>query len=171
MRRLRLVGVALGIVLMHPATTAGQHASTDIRIGILSHRGDVITERTWTPTADYLSAALPGYRFHVQPLDFAEIDAAVGGGSVDFVLANPSIYVNLEVRHRVSRIATLRNRVGERFSVLVTEAEDDDARVQFRSPAVLARARGTGLVAGEEAQVRLVAVDPDEGRIDLEVVA
>ena len=114
MRRLRLVGVVLGIVLMHPATTAGQHASTDIRIGILSHRGDVITERTWTPTADYLSAALPGYRFHVQPLDFAEIDAAVGGGSVDFVLANPSIYVNLEVRHRVSRIATLRNRVGDR---------------------------------------------------------
>ena len=31
---------------------------------------------------------------------------------VDFVLVNPGIYVNLEVRHRVSRIATMRNRVG-----------------------------------------------------------
>ena len=108
----RLAGVVLGLGLVSLPIQAGQQVATDIRIGILSHRGDVITERTWTPTADYLSAALPGYKFHVQPLDFAEIDAAVGAGLVDFVLANPSIYVNLEVRHRVSRIATLRNRVG-----------------------------------------------------------
>jgi exoribonuclease R len=63
----------------------------------------------------------------------------------------------------------LRGRVGERFRVLVTEVEDDGARVQFRHPAVLARARGHGLVAGEEAEVELAAVDLAEGRIDLRV--
>ena len=31
---------------------------------------------------------------------------------MDFVLVNPGIYVNLEVRDRVSRIATLKNRLG-----------------------------------------------------------
>jgi exoribonuclease R len=64
----------------------------------------------------------------------------------------------------------LRDEVGRRFAVLVTEVEDDDARVQFRDPAVLARTRGAGLEAGQEAEVELVAVDPGEGRIELRVV-
>lgn len=63
----------------------------------------------------------------------------------------------------------LRSRVGERFRVLVTEVDGDDARVQFREPAVLARARAGGLEPGEEAEVELVAADPDEGRIELRV--
>ena len=64
----------------------------------------------------------------------------------------------------------LRGRVGERFSVLVTEVEEDGARVQFRDPAVLARAKGHGLEAGDEAEVELVGVHPEEGRIELSVV-
>jgi exoribonuclease R len=65
----------------------------------------------------------------------------------------------------------LRDRVGQRFPVVVTEVEDDaDARVQFRDPAVLATARGGGLEAGQEAEVEVVAVDPDEGRVELRVV-
>ncbi len=65
----------------------------------------------------------------------------------------------------------LRDRVGQRFAVVVTEVDDDEARVQFRDPAVLARARGVGLEPGAEAEVELVAVDPDEGRIELRAVA
>ena len=65
----------------------------------------------------------------------------------------------------------LRDRVGQRFAVVVTEVDEDDVRVQFRDPAVLARARGDGLAAGEEAEVELVAVHPDEGRIELRAVA
>jgi exoribonuclease R len=64
----------------------------------------------------------------------------------------------------------LRGRVGDRFEVLVTEVEDDDARVQFRDPAVLARTEGEGLSPGQEAEVELVAADPGEGRIELRVV-
>jgi len=65
----------------------------------------------------------------------------------------------------------LRDRVGQRFAVVVTEVDEDDIRVQFRDPAVLARAKGNGLEAGAEAEVELVAVHPDEGRIELRVVA
>jgi PAS domain S-box-containing protein len=130
---LAALAVAAGWLGLAPGAegTAGPEAL--IRVGVLSHRGDTATERTWTPTADYLGTALPGYRFRIEPLDFAEIDAAVGGGKVDFVLANPGIYVNLEVRHRVSRIATLRNRVGERETnlfggVIFTRAGREDLR-------------------------------------------
>lgn len=65
----------------------------------------------------------------------------------------------------------LRDRVGEHFEVVVTEVEDDVARVQFREPAVLARARGEGLGAGAEVEVHLTGVDVAEGRVELEVVA
>jgi exoribonuclease R len=65
----------------------------------------------------------------------------------------------------------LRDRVGDRFTVLVTEVDDDGARVQFRDPAVLARTRGPHLEPGQEADVELTAVHPDEGRIELRVVA
>jgi len=87
-------------------------AVENIRIGVLSHRGDEATLQHWSKTADYLTNALPGYRFVIDPLDFEEVDDAVATGMVDFILVNPAIYVNLEVRHRVSRIATLKNRWG-----------------------------------------------------------
>ncbi|MEA3278087.1 MAG: PhnD/SsuA/transferrin family substrate-binding protein [Pseudomonadota bacterium] len=105
--------LALVLCIAVGGTTAETAPVRDIRIGVLSHRGDAVTTRKWTPTARYLSDALPGYRFHIEPLDFAEVDPAVADGRVDFVLVNPGIYVNLEVRHRVSRIATMSNRLGD----------------------------------------------------------
>ncbi|MES9898942.1 MAG: PhnD/SsuA/transferrin family substrate-binding protein [Sedimenticola sp.] len=83
-----------------------------IRIGVLSHRGNEATYKMWSPTADYLSDTVPKHRFEVVPLDFDEVDSAVQYGQVDFVLVNPGIYVNLEVRYRISRIVTLNNLVG-----------------------------------------------------------
>lgn len=104
-----------------------------IKIGVLSHRGDAATLFHWTPTAEYLSYKLPDYRFEIVPLDFAEVTPAVAGGSVDFILANPGIYVNMEVMYRVSRIATLNNRRGEKplnifGGVVFTRADRQDIR-------------------------------------------
>jgi ABC-type phosphate/phosphonate transport system substrate-binding protein len=87
----------------------------------------------WSPTADYLSQALPAYQFRIVPLDFAAVEPAVADGRIDFVLVNPAIYVNLEVRHRVSRIATMRNRVAgfERNvfgGVIFTRADRSDIK-------------------------------------------
>ncbi len=84
-----------------------------IRIGVLSHRGDDVTRQTWSPTAQYLSDTLDGYHFEIIPLDFAEIDSAVSDAAVDFLLVNSGIYVNMEVRYRVSRIVTLNNLIGD----------------------------------------------------------
>lgn len=88
----------------------------------------------WSPTAEYLAAALPDHHFRIRPLDFAEVDPAVATGEVDFVLVNSGIYVNLEVRHRVSRIATMSNRLGEEQlnvfgGVVFTRADHPEIRV------------------------------------------
>ena len=127
------MALALATAALAQSGDSAENLSQEIRIGVLSHRGDPATERTWVPTSDYLGEALPDYRFRIEPLDFADIDAAAAAGRVDFVLANPGIYVNLEVRHRVSRIATRRNRVGERESnvfggVIFTRADRRDIR-------------------------------------------
>ncbi|MCW8891094.1 MAG: PhnD/SsuA/transferrin family substrate-binding protein [Sedimenticola sp.] len=83
-----------------------------IRIGVLSHRGSEATFAMWDPTATYLSRVVPKHQFQIVPLDFAEVDPAVKFGQVDFILVNPGIYVNLEVRYRISRISTLNNLAG-----------------------------------------------------------
>ncbi len=85
-----------------------------ITIGVLSHRGDIITQNAWTPTAEYLSEQLPNYSFIIRPLKFDEINEAVANAEIDFILVNPGIYVNLEVRYRVSRLATMNNRRGNK---------------------------------------------------------
>ena len=98
------------LLLLHGVGYAEEAA---IRIGVLSHRGNEATFRMWLPTAAYLDHAVLGYRFEIVPLDFDEVDPAVKYGQVDFLLVNPGIYVNMEVRYRVSRIATLNNLVGD----------------------------------------------------------
>lgn len=129
MRLFAALFIALSITFA-PAATGVPKA---IKIGVLSHRGDAVTMELWTKTADYLSQALSGHWFSIVPLEFHEVVPAVASGSVDFVLVNPGIYVNLEVRYRVSRIATLNNRRGgESYNifggVVFTLADRDDIR-------------------------------------------
>ncbi|MBI5556252.1 MAG: PhnD/SsuA/transferrin family substrate-binding protein [Deltaproteobacteria bacterium] len=81
-----------------------------ISIGVLAKSGEDIAVEKWSATADYLSTALPAYRFTIVPLGFKEIHEAVHQGRVDFVLTNPAFYVELEKLYGVSRIATLINQ-------------------------------------------------------------
>ncbi len=106
-------------------------ADAEVRIGVLAKRGDQQTLLRWQPTADYLSKKIPRHHFVVVPLDFAEIDQVVANGAVDFVLANSAIYVGLEKRYGVGRIATMRNRNGHRGytsfgGVIFTRADRKD---------------------------------------------
>jgi two-component system sensor histidine kinase TtrS len=108
----------LCLLLLLGVTHAGSAGASlpEVSIGVLSHRGDEATLRNWSPTADYLSRVIPEYRFIIVPLDFREIEPAVKNGNVDFLLVNPGIYVNMEVRYRISRIVTLNNLINGRPS-------------------------------------------------------
>lgn len=103
-----------------------------ISIGVLAKSGEDIAVERWSATADYLSTALPDYRFKIVPLGFNEIHEIVQQGRVDFVLANSAFYVELEKLYGVSRIATLinQNLPGQRTTtfggVIFTKAERQD---------------------------------------------
>ncbi|RTZ63696.1 MAG: histidine kinase [Aquificaceae bacterium] len=80
-----------------------------VKIGVLSHRGDAKTLEMWNPTAQYLIGKLPQYDFEIIPLDFDEIEPAVKNKTIDFILVNSGIYVNLEAKYGISRLATMIN--------------------------------------------------------------
>jgi ABC-type phosphate/phosphonate transport system substrate-binding protein len=87
-------------------------APVTVRIGVLAKRGPAIALARWSPTADYLSRTIPGYRFVVTPLDFEEIPPVAKTRGIDFLLANSAIYVQSEHDLRAFRIATMNNRSG-----------------------------------------------------------
>lgn len=81
-----------------------------VKIGVLAKRGPERCLEKWTPTTRYLSDNIPGNTFEIVPLGFKEINPTVERGDVDFVLVNPSMYVEVETYYGASRIATLKNR-------------------------------------------------------------
>jgi len=92
---------------------------TQIKIGVLAKRGIVRCMEKWTPTAKYLTTKIPGKTFVIIPVDSDGILSFVEFEKIDFVLANPSIYVELENGYGVNRIATLENR---RIGQVVTKS-------------------------------------------------
>ncbi len=94
--------------VMGAAQFEGEIAS--VKVGVLAKRGPEQALKMWLPTAHYLSETIPKTSFEIVPLDFEDIYAFVEQGKIDFVLANPSFYVELELLHGANRIATLKNR-------------------------------------------------------------
>lgn|GEM_PF-1289639 len=80
-----------------------------MRIGVLADNAERCLIR-WEPTATYLSARSEGLQFSIVPLKAEDIVPVVKAGQIDFILANPAFYVDLEVRCGINRIATLRTR-------------------------------------------------------------
>ena len=113
MNRFRLTPYWLSLsVLFAFLIAAGPSGASlsSVRIGVLAHRGHDEAMHMWSATADYLSAALPGRTFVIVPLDFNAIGPAVRYGNVEFVIANSSLYVELEALYGATRIATMKNR-------------------------------------------------------------
>ncbi len=114
MQLFRLFTLLCVLTGLNLVTSTSHAEDAFIKIGVLSHRGDQFTLNAWNPTAAYLTNQLPDYDFEIVPLDFDEVDKAVRENQVDFILVNPGIYVNLEYRYRVSRLATMYNLRGKK---------------------------------------------------------
>jgi two-component system, sensor histidine kinase and response regulator len=105
----RLLMLFMGIFLF--CYTGYAHGNNrNIRVGVLAKRGPVKCLKKWKATVDYLSKSIPGYHFSIVPLGFNQIHDAVAKKEVEFILANSSFYVELEMTYGVNRIATLKNK-------------------------------------------------------------
>jgi len=99
-----LVIVSLSLAL--PTSVSAQ----TVKIGVLAYKGKDVALKMWKPTGTYLQKSIPESSFEIIPLTFDEIDKAVQNNTVDFIIANSSIYVEIEAKYGVTRIATMKNR-------------------------------------------------------------
>lgn len=100
----------LSVFLLSPTALPASPTGQPVRIGVLAYKGKDVALKMWKPTGAYLQKNLPEASFEIIPLNFDEIDNAVRNNKVDFVIANSSIYVDLEAKYGVARIATMKNR-------------------------------------------------------------
>jgi len=123
--------IPLALLLTTPANASDGGEPETVRLAVRAHSGVDKAIRKWKPTADYLARAT-GRPFALVPHEgIDEMAEAVAQGSVDFVLTNPSSYVELEARFGVTRVATLINRrLGAGYTrfggVFFTRAERED---------------------------------------------
>ncbi|MEN8221991.1 MAG: PhnD/SsuA/transferrin family substrate-binding protein [Acidobacteriota bacterium] len=99
------------IIILFSITLFPDH-NKNIRIGVLAKRGIEKCMSKWSPTAEYLTKAIPDYNFEIIPLKFNTVKNHVKENKVDFVLCNSSFYVDMESDFGVSRIVTMRNLRG-----------------------------------------------------------
>ena len=127
------ITVLFFVALLFNASVAGMAWGEGMpaKIGVLAKRGPERCLKKWSPTAQYLTAKIPGKAFVLVSIDFEGIFSTVEKGGIDFILANPSFYVELESRYGVNRIATLKNlRLGVEYTqfggVVFCRANSDD---------------------------------------------
>ncbi|HPG20357.1 MAG TPA: PhnD/SsuA/transferrin family substrate-binding protein, partial [Flexilinea sp.] len=103
----------------------------ELKIGVIAARGIDQCLSQWESTAEYLSDHIENHHFTIVPLSYDEVNAAVENKDVDFILVNPSVYVELEELYGVSSLATMENLVaGESVNkfagVIFTRADNDE---------------------------------------------
>lgn len=82
-----------------------------IRIGLRAHHGIEKSMKQWKKTADYLSEKIPEHKFIMEPfVGLAELMEEAKLNRFDFVLTNPSSFVEMELNLGASSILTLRNK-------------------------------------------------------------
>ena len=99
----RVLALLLLFLLVTPAL------AQELRIGVLALRGEEKALESWSATAEYLQSRLPGYQVSIVPLDFDDIDLAVRQHRIDFILTNPSFYVELETLYGATPVVTRKS--------------------------------------------------------------
>ena len=105
-----------------------------VKIAIRAHSGVEEAIKKWSATIDYLNHSVDGYTFQMVPLiTFEEMRSVVKNNEVEFVLTNPTAYIDLSVKYKVARIATLingrdKNGHTEFGGVIFTNADRDDIK-------------------------------------------
>jgi len=132
---LSLLLAILAISWLSPASlfSAEPEQAKEVRIGVLAMRGKENCQKSWSPTAEYLSSKIPGHVFTIVPLDFQEIGPAVKEGRLSFVITHPSMYVTLEAHYGITRIATMKTDtmglgLTKLGGVIFTRSDRDDIR-------------------------------------------
>ena len=130
-----LAGLAcLGLLRPVAAADATDAQAKPLVLGVFAFLPKPIIEERFAALGRYLSEHVPGHTVKVVPMWNDELEAAVTARTVDFVLTNPTHYVQLRDSNLLSgALATMVMRQGEQVvhgigGVIVRRAERSDLR-------------------------------------------
>lgn len=105
----RMISIPLVfVILLFMFNNPHAQTQTQIKIGVLANMGTEEALSRWNPTAHYLTADIQQHSFTILPLGYDSLHKVVESGEVDFVITNPSDYVELESAYGTTRIATVK---------------------------------------------------------------
>ena len=95
-------------LLLMDALITSANAVPLVKIGVLAFRPKPQTLTQWQPLESVFKQAIPEYDFKIEALTISELEVAVAGHQLDFILTNPGYYVMLAKRLGLSSpLATL----------------------------------------------------------------
>lgn len=106
--------------------------AAEYKVAVRAHHGVDDAFRQWQPTILVLEKQLSEHKFTLVPIvGLNEITQRFGQGEFDFVLTNPSSYVEIEQLYGVTALATLNNKrantAQDRFgAVIFTHVKNTD---------------------------------------------
>jgi ABC-type phosphate/phosphonate transport system substrate-binding protein len=101
-----IVMLAIMIGFCGPTMT---YAGSEIKIGVLAHRGIEKTYEQWGPTAAVLSEKLSG-NFVIVPLKFVDIEPALKNNKIHFLIANSGFFASMNDKYDLKALTTMVNR-------------------------------------------------------------
>lgn len=124
--------IQLILLSMSVYNTAALATGSDkkVHVAVRAHAGLEHAMKKWGPTIDYLTQAVPGYRFIILPYTSLKQQLADARlNRFDFILTHPSAYVELEAVTGARALLTLindrRGTAQSRFgSVIFTHIDD-----------------------------------------------
>lgn len=85
--------------------------AAEYKIGVRAINGIKAANKMWQPTVKYLSQNIPEHTFILVPIvSLNDLSVAAAKNQFDFVLTNPSSYIELAAYYGVTAIATLNNK-------------------------------------------------------------
>lgn len=106
--RLSAYPVLVAAALLLAAAAQPAAAQEEVRLGLLAFRPKAEMQQYWQPLIGYLNQRVSGYRFSLTAMNYPELEQAIAGREVDFVLTNPAHYVLMTSRNGLSSpLATL----------------------------------------------------------------
>ena len=102
---MRRLSVTILILLLLPACGMADEV---LRLGLFANRSADELASRWQPLADYLGQAIPGYKIELRVMSQDEMDAALRKNELDFVITNPTHFIQLrEANSMTGALATL----------------------------------------------------------------
>lgn len=111
-RALALLSLLLSLASGSPGQVrdAARPKKYTASVGVWAETGEAAAVEKWTPTIDYLSSRIPRARFDLLPMDYEPLVGKVQRNALDFVIADPALYVLLENNAGIEVIATVQDR-------------------------------------------------------------